>query len=317
MDQDKLSYFISRYKTLDGDDLAELHSRRGMLADEAILALDTVLSEKGINKDILASYSEKSSEIESPSEAELAHRQGDMKKEASPHINKKIRMLRPALIASLFGFGWGISTTIKPQEASYGPGYFVLCMAVGVIYSVTAFLIVFAWQGIRRNLKKPREDGTPKKSKPGLFTAIVSDEDALAAIRVYGWLIVAMSGIGFAIGLFAGDIGVGILDAVIVIGFAAIVLRLKSRVAAVGLLLLSVVSAFATGHNRFFGGEGGANLFMALLILWASVRLVIATFQLQSIRTSEPKVASPESVATQATARSSHQNSSTETRHGK
>ena len=74
MDQDKLSYFISRYKTLDGDDLAELHSRRDTLTDEANLALDTVLSEKGINKDILASYSEKPSEVEAQSEAELARR---------------------------------------------------------------------------------------------------------------------------------------------------------------------------------------------------------------------------------------------------
>lgn len=74
MDQDKLSYFISRYKALDGDDLAELHSRRDTLADEAISALDTVLSEKRIDKDILARYSEKLSEVEAPSEAELARR---------------------------------------------------------------------------------------------------------------------------------------------------------------------------------------------------------------------------------------------------
>lgn len=74
MDQDKLSYFVSRFKTLDGDELAELHSRRDTLAEEAILALDTILSEKGINKDILASYSEKPFEVEAPSEAELARR---------------------------------------------------------------------------------------------------------------------------------------------------------------------------------------------------------------------------------------------------
>jgi hypothetical protein len=74
MDQDKLTYFISRYKTLDGDDLAELHSRRDTLAEEAILALDTVLSEKVINKDILGSFSETLPEVEAPSEAVLARR---------------------------------------------------------------------------------------------------------------------------------------------------------------------------------------------------------------------------------------------------
>lgn len=71
MDQDKLSFFISRYKALDGDELAELHGRRDSLADEAVLALDTVLSDKGINKDILASYSEKPPETSGPSLAEL------------------------------------------------------------------------------------------------------------------------------------------------------------------------------------------------------------------------------------------------------
>jgi hypothetical protein len=74
MDQDKLSYFISRYKTLDGDGLAELLSRRDTLADEAVVALDTVLSEKGINKEIFASYSNKPLEVSAPSEAELVHR---------------------------------------------------------------------------------------------------------------------------------------------------------------------------------------------------------------------------------------------------
>ena len=74
MDQDKLSYFTSRYKTLDGDALAELHGRRDTLVEEAILALDTVLTENGINKDILANYSETSSEVEVPSEVELARR---------------------------------------------------------------------------------------------------------------------------------------------------------------------------------------------------------------------------------------------------
>ena len=72
MDQDKLSYFVSRYRALDADELSDLHGRRGTLADEAIVALDTVLAEKGIDKGILARYSQKPFGVEMPTEAELA-----------------------------------------------------------------------------------------------------------------------------------------------------------------------------------------------------------------------------------------------------
>lgn len=71
MDQDKISFFISRYKTLDGDELTELHSKRDSLVEEAVVALDTVLSDKGINKDILAIYSPKPAQAVEPSGAEL------------------------------------------------------------------------------------------------------------------------------------------------------------------------------------------------------------------------------------------------------
>ena len=202
-------------------------------------------------------------------------------------MNKKIRVFRPAFVASLVGFGGGISIAKKPHWADYGFSYFMTSLVVGIVFSVMAFVIVLAWQGIRRYLSKPREDEVPKKSKLGLFTAIVSDEDALAAIKVAGMLIIVISGYSFAIRLFVGNIGIVILDVVLIIGLAVIVFCLKSRVAAAGLLLLSVISAFATGHNRIIGGDGGANLFMALLIVWSSLRLVIATFRLQSNRTSE------------------------------
>lgn len=48
MNDDKLSYFVASYRALDTDELATLHRRRDTLADEAISALDVVLSEKGL-----------------------------------------------------------------------------------------------------------------------------------------------------------------------------------------------------------------------------------------------------------------------------
>jgi len=201
-------------------------------------------------------------------------------------MNNQIKILRPALIASVVGFAWGISMTVKPSGTDYGPFYLVNSLAIGIVYFLMVFFVVSVWQGIRRYLTKPAEAQAIRNSKPGLFTAIDSDADALVTIKTSSWLIIAMSCIALAFRLFAGNIGLGIVDAALVIGLTVAVLRLHSRVAAVLLLALSVVSTFATGHNRFFGGEGGANLFMALLILWASVRLVIATFQTHSYRTS-------------------------------
>lgn len=48
MNDDKYSYFLASYRALDADELAALHRRRDSLADEAISALDVVLSEKGV-----------------------------------------------------------------------------------------------------------------------------------------------------------------------------------------------------------------------------------------------------------------------------
>ena len=62
MDQNKFAYFVSRYKTLDSDELVELYGRKGELADEAVLALDAVFSERGINVEILSRFSEAQSE---------------------------------------------------------------------------------------------------------------------------------------------------------------------------------------------------------------------------------------------------------------
>jgi hypothetical protein len=50
MDQSKLSYFTSRYSALDRDELGDLVERRADLADEAIVALDQVLVQRGLSQ---------------------------------------------------------------------------------------------------------------------------------------------------------------------------------------------------------------------------------------------------------------------------
>lgn len=49
MDQTKLSYFFEKFSAYELDELQDLVARRADLADEATVALDRVLNEKGLN----------------------------------------------------------------------------------------------------------------------------------------------------------------------------------------------------------------------------------------------------------------------------
>jgi len=56
IDQEKLEYFCSRYRSLDGEGLAELNARRNALADEAVEALDIVYKERGVDPALLEKF---------------------------------------------------------------------------------------------------------------------------------------------------------------------------------------------------------------------------------------------------------------------
>ena len=53
MDKTKLDYFVSRYSEFDEDALAEVCSRTDTLAEEAAVALATVLAKRGIDRTLL------------------------------------------------------------------------------------------------------------------------------------------------------------------------------------------------------------------------------------------------------------------------
>lgn len=72
MDNEKLAHFVTEYKQLDGEELAELHNHRSTLIEEAIAALDIALSQRGINKEILAKNEDTAQSVRVHSEAELA-----------------------------------------------------------------------------------------------------------------------------------------------------------------------------------------------------------------------------------------------------
>ena len=77
---------------------------------------------------------------------------------------------------------------------------------------------------------------------------------------------------------------VAILDAVLAIGLVLIIDQYQSVLASIALLCFALIGAIVTGYNRFTGGVGGSNLFLALLIVWSSIRILIASITIRSNR---------------------------------
>ncbi|MBU3947437.1 MAG: hypothetical protein KJ882_03935 [Proteobacteria bacterium] len=125
-----------------------------------------------------------------------------------------------------------------------------------------------------------------KNKKNGMFAKIETREDALKTIKdcSFGFFFVAV--LQGVLGYFiAPSI---IFDAILYAVFAGILLKWKSRIAAVVLLFLSCAAIIMTVLNRFgVTAEGGNNIFLAVIIFWAAIRSVEATFKLYGKFTTE------------------------------
>lgn len=113
-----------------------------------------------------------------------------------------------------------------------------------------------------------------------MFAKIESREDALKTIKgcAYGFFTVAaiQAGIGYFI---APSL---IVDAVLYIVLAGIMLKWKSRVAAIFLLIIAGFAVYITILNRLgIAAEGGNNIILSAIILWAGIRSVEATFKVK------------------------------------
>lgn len=119
-----------------------------------------------------------------------------------------------------------------------------------------------------------------QKRGTGLFSPIVTRDAALKVIRSasFGFFIVAA--IQGGVGVFLSpDM---LIDATLFAVLAGILLKWKSRIAAVLLLVLSVMAFIVTILNlKAIMAEGGTNIFLAAIVMWISVRAVEATFKLQ------------------------------------
>jgi predicted ferric reductase len=119
----------------------------------------------------------------------------------------------------------------------------------------------------------------PDAKKKGLFSKIETRDDALKAVKdtSMGFFVIAalQAALSFLVGFSV------LIDAALYVIGGFFVRRFHSRVAAVALLLLALAGAGVTVANKL--GEnlgGGNNIFLALIVLWAAVRAVEATFKL-------------------------------------
>jgi len=119
-----------------------------------------------------------------------------------------------------------------------------------------------------------------KKQGQAVFSRIGSRDDALRLVRdaSLGFFIVAA--IQGGIGVFLAP--EMLVDALLFAVLAGILMKWKSRTAAVLLLVLSVMAFIVTVLNRMgVMAEGGGNIILAVIILWVAVRAVEAAFKLQ------------------------------------
>jgi hypothetical protein len=103
-------------------------------------------------------------------------------------------------------------------------------------------------------------------------------EQARKAIRDAAMGFYAVAGIQAVVAIV---LGVSMLwDAAVFAGLGFWLHRRNSRVAAVLLLVDAGIGIVVTGMNQFGGGQGGRNVVLALIVFWAALKAVIATFKL-------------------------------------
>jgi hypothetical protein len=118
-----------------------------------------------------------------------------------------------------------------------------------------------------------------KKKKAGIFARIGSRGDALKTVKDTSMVFFFIAALQAGIGLFiAPSI---ILDAILFAVLAGILLKWRSRISAVLLLLLGSGALVMTVLNIFgITAMGGTNIILATIIVWAAIRAVEATFKL-------------------------------------
>lgn len=132
---------------------------------------------------------------------------------------------------------------------------------------------------IRESSGYSKEGSMAGEKKRGWYSKIESREDALQMTRITarGFFVVAaiQAALAFVVGF-------GILvDASLYVVGGLLVRRFHSRIAALVLLLLALLALGITIANKAGANMGGgSNILLSLVVLWAAIRAVEATFKL-------------------------------------
>jgi len=121
----------------------------------------------------------------------------------------------------------------------------------------------------------------PPKKKNTWFGKIETRDEALKVIKDASNGFYFLAVLQVVLGYFIMGTE-AIIDGVIFAICAFLLRKFNSRVVAVILLLLSIGGLVVTGINKF--GGGGQNLFLAVIMIWVSVRAIQATFGLKKFQ---------------------------------
>jgi hypothetical protein len=120
-----------------------------------------------------------------------------------------------------------------------------------------------------------------KFKKNSWFSKIESREDALKVVKDTSSAFIVISVIQAILSYFVGSSI--LVDAIINCGGAFFLRRFNSRAAAVVLLIVALITLGVTIANMLGAKLGaGGNILVAIIVLWAGVRAVEATFKLHN-----------------------------------
>jgi hypothetical protein len=122
----------------------------------------------------------------------------------------------------------------------------------------------------------------PRKRK--WFSKIETRDDALKVIKEVSLTFLGLAGLQLALMVFVLRQYAVVYDVAVIVLGVFFLWRFKSRAAAVLLLLLAGAELGVTVANRAGAAVGGGNnIFLGLVMLWAGIRAVQASFKLRSL----------------------------------
>jgi hypothetical protein len=114
------------------------------------------------------------------------------------------------------------------------------------------------------------------------YGKIETKEDAKKVIKHSSNAFLVLAVVQIVLGFIAD--AASIIDGIVYLILALLLKKFNSRVVAIILLSLSLVSAVITGISKFAGSTGGQNILWALAIALISIRAVKATFAYNKLK---------------------------------